>query len=125
MPELSPFVRVVVVVSQDNADNPLRMARVDTITSAQADAAARARALGDRAAAAGHRLPNLSATMTSWFVPLPEEIVGLIRDLYDGEPCWYDRHGYCQEHGWNATTPVCPHARANGLLERVDHADDT
>lgn len=51
----------------------------------------------------------------------PDALIDLIRDLYDGEPCQHDHHGYCQTHGWTATEPRCPHARANDLLEKVDH----
>jgi hypothetical protein len=39
----------------------------------------------------------------------------IITDLTDPDPCWYDHHGYCQAHGWFATEPACPHARAKAL----------
>lgn len=46
----------------------------------------------------------------------------LAKDLYDDGECWFDHHGYCQEHGWFETEPACPHgrARALGLGEGAD-----
>lgn len=41
---------------------------------------------------------------------------GLLEDLADPDPCWYDHHGYCQAHGWLQTDPKCPHLRAKELL---------
>lgn len=43
-------------------------------------------------------------------------IVDLLRDLTDPDPCTFDHHGYCQAHGWMATEPRCPHARAKEML---------
>jgi hypothetical protein len=43
------------------------------------------------------------------------ETRGLLADLTDPDPCWFDHHGYCQAHGWMATEPACPHARAKAL----------
>lgn len=40
----------------------------------------------------------------------------LISDFVDPDPCHYDHHGYCQAHGWFATEPACPHARAKKIL---------
>lgn len=45
-----------------------------------------------------------------------EALLELIADLTDLSPCWYDHHGYCQGHGWMATEPRCPHARAAEVL---------
>lgn len=45
-----------------------------------------------------------------------EQLRGLVTDLADREGCSYDHHGYCQVHGWMATEPRCPHARAQDLL---------
>lgn len=45
-----------------------------------------------------------------------DDLLTLIGDLTDPGDCWYDHHGYCQEHGWFATTPRCPHARAKDVL---------
>lgn len=45
-----------------------------------------------------------------------DRLLELVEDLHDPEPCWYDHHGYCQAHGWMATEPPCPHARAQRLL---------
>lgn len=42
----------------------------------------------------------------------------LIRDLVEHEDtdCWYDHHGYCQEHGYFETDPPCSIARGRALL---------
>lgn len=45
---------------------------------------------------------------------------GLVRDFVDPDECWFDHHGYCQAHGWFATDPKCPHARAKELLPKED-----
>lgn len=44
------------------------------------------------------------------------ELLELVRDFLDPDSCHYDHHGYCQAHGWFATEPACPHARARKLL---------
>lgn len=118
----SPWVRVVVVVRHDNAVNPDVFPRVDTITGDQADAAARVRHLGEVAAAAGHPLPDLAASQTAWVVPLPADIIKLIRDLTDADPCWYDHNGNCAGHGH---PDPCPHGRAQALLKLADETDRT
>jgi hypothetical protein len=46
---------------------------------------------------------------------LPEHIVELISDLTSEGDCWYDHHGYCQEHMWFYDDVVCPHKRAKEL----------
>lgn len=44
------------------------------------------------------------------------DLIALIRDLTDPDPCWFDHHGHCQAHGW--TDPgECPHRRATRLLD--------
>jgi len=43
---------------------------------------------------------------------LPADVIALIEE----GPCQPDHHGYCQEHYWFETEPVCPHARAKHLL---------
>lgn len=48
-----------------------------------------------------------------------EALIDLIRDLADTDPCWYDHHGHCQAHGWMATDPICPHARAAAILAKA------
>lgn len=45
-----------------------------------------------------------------------KQLLRLIDDLRDVTECWHDHHGYCQAHGWMATVPTCPHARAAALL---------
>ena len=51
-------------------------------------------------------------------VPCREpELLALLRDFLDPDPCHFDHHGYCQAHGWFATEPACPHARARKVLE--------
>jgi hypothetical protein len=47
-----------------------------------------------------------------------EELLRLIRDLADPNPCSFDHHGHCQTHGWTDTEPACPHARAKRILAR-------
>lgn len=49
--------------------------------------------------------------------PTTEELLELIDQMRDPDPCWYDHHGYCQAHGWMATEPRCPHARAAELFD--------
>jgi hypothetical protein len=46
-----------------------------------------------------------------------EELLRLIRDLTDPDPCSFDHHG-CQAHGWTDVEPACPHARAKRILAR-------
>ncbi|MGA4867479.1 hypothetical protein ACPB9J_33130 [Streptomyces lavendulocolor] len=46
-----------------------------------------------------------------------DQLIKLIADLVDTDPCWYDHHGYCQAHFWMATEPRCPHARAMEIPE--------
>lgn len=48
------------------------------------------------------------------------ELHGLIRDLADPDPCWFDHHGYCQAHGWMDTEPPCADGRAQKLLAALD-----
>lgn len=57
---------------------------------------------------------------------LPDELRVLLADLVDPEPCGFDHHGYCQEHGWLERAGEvygegregrdCPHGRAQRLL---------
>lgn len=44
------------------------------------------------------------------------ELMQLVDEMRDPDPCWYDHHGYCQAHGWMETDPRCPHARAGDLF---------
>jgi hypothetical protein len=44
------------------------------------------------------------------------DLLALIADLVDMEPCRFDHHGYCQAHGWLTGTAPCPHGRAQQLL---------
>lgn len=45
-------------------------------------------------------------------------LLALIRDLVDGDACWFDHHGGCQAHGYLSLKPgrKCPHAEAKELL---------
>jgi hypothetical protein len=47
---------------------------------------------------------------------LVSELEGLVRDLTDPDPCYFDHHGYCQAHGWTDTELACPHGRAQALF---------
>lgn len=44
-----------------------------------------------------------------------DRLRALVLDLYQANPCGYDHHGYCQEHGWFETEPACPHSRVRAL----------
>ncbi|PBC71543.1 hypothetical protein BX265_6153 [Streptomyces sp. TLI_235] len=48
--------------------------------------------------------------------PTHAELLALIDDLRDDDPCHYDHHGYCQAHSWFAVEPPCPDARAAALF---------
>jgi hypothetical protein len=47
-----------------------------------------------------------------------EEAVKLLADLRDAEACSYDRHGYCQAHGW-LNDGTCPQWRLKLLIDRL------
>lgn len=114
MPDPSPYVRVIAVTDQGpNHRGPL--ARVDTITGNQDDATRRVTEIAELAARNGHPLPSLAATQTVWVVPLPAEVLNLIRGLADPDPCQYDHQGTCQAHG-QGSDPHCWHATAQALL---------
>lgn len=49
------------------------------------------------------------------------DVLDLLYDLTDPDPCWYDHHGYCQAHGWMATDPPCAHARAKKILAAANY----
>lgn len=57
--------------------------------------------------------------MTDQPTPSAADLLAIIADLYDDDPCTYDHHGYCQAHSWFATDPICPHARARAVLGEV------
>lgn len=52
--------------------------------------------------------------------PTVEELLKLIDEMRDPDPCWYDHHGHCQAHGWPYTEPRCPMARAAELFDNED-----
>jgi hypothetical protein len=47
-----------------------------------------------------------------------DKLATLVRDLTDPEPCRYDHHGGCQEHGYLSLEngERCPHAEAKEVL---------
>lgn len=47
-----------------------------------------------------------------------DEVVQMLLELVEdeSEPCSFDHHGYCQEHGWFATDPACVYRRARKVL---------
>jgi hypothetical protein len=51
--------------------------------------------------------------------PTTAELLELLADFVDPDPCSYDHHGYCQAHWWFETDPACPHARAKALIGEV------
>ncbi len=44
-----------------------------------------------------------------------KEALTLIDKLFDPDPCWFDRGGWCQAHGQDSR-PFCPDARAKEFL---------
>lgn len=49
--------------------------------------------------------------------------IQIIEDLVDDDPCQFDRHGYCQTHGWMDDSE-CPHARAKKFLKMMEEEND-
>lgn len=47
-----------------------------------------------------------------------EHALVLAYQLSDATPCWYDHHGYCQEHGWLRDGP-CPNGQAEALIAKL------
>lgn len=47
-----------------------------------------------------------------------KELIDLIKDLTDNEPCALDHKGFCQTHGWMA--PECPHAKAKRIIKETE-----
>ncbi len=45
--------------------------------------------------------------------------LAILEDMIDSGECWYDHHGYCQEHAWMTINPSCPHKRAKQLLAEI------
>jgi hypothetical protein len=113
---ISPWVRVLVVINQNNHTDPTRIARVNTITGDPDESQARTRHLIKVFTAAGHPTPNLSATQTAGLVPLPDDVINLIRDLTHGGSCSYDQRGTCLTHVWTDPDRACPHATAKALI---------
>lgn len=50
--------------------------------------------------------------------PDTKELLTLLRDMIDPDPCWFDHHGGCQAHGYLSLRPgeLCPHHEAKELL---------
>lgn len=121
---VSPWVRVVCIVDQRNAHDPVRsFATVHHITGDTLAARRTMIGLYEQATAAGHRLPNLAATQTVGLVPLPADVIDLIRRLTDPDPCWYDHQGDCRAHNTGRTEFIdghCPHRVALDLLTAWD-----
>ena len=42
-----------------------------------------------------------------------QDLIDLVAKLTDSEPCYYDHHGYCQQHSVDSP---CPHEAAKELL---------
>lgn len=47
-----------------------------------------------------------------------KQLLSLLRDMTDPDPCWFDHHGGCQAHGYLSLEPgeKCPHFEAKELL---------
>lgn len=98
-------------------DGPwLRAYREDTLAARQAQqhAEAEVQRLGLMVDEYGTGARALSEELRETRAALAETRA-IIVDLTDPDPCWYDHHGHCQAHGWTATDPACPHARAKAL----------
>lgn len=54
------------------------------------------------------------------FLAAFSEALELLASMVNPDPCWFDHHGNCQEHGWPYLEPACPHARAKRLLDRIE-----
>lgn len=51
------------------------------------------------------------------------ELLELVREFIDPDPCEFDHHGYCQAHGYPGGEPLsCPHGRAKRLLNETKEA---
>ena len=48
------------------------------------------------------------------------DLVALIGDLADEDPCYFDHHGGCQAHGYLSLQPgeVCPQEEAKDVIAR-------
>ena len=46
------------------------------------------------------------------------DIIEVLNNVLDDEPCRLDHHGYCQTHDWPDASP-CPNKRGNTLLSRI------
>jgi hypothetical protein len=57
-------------------------------------------------------------------LPALREAAEILEDLLERSDCRLDHHGYCQEHGWFADAPRCPHARAREFLGHTDAASE-
>lgn len=122
MTYLSPWMRIYVIVNQANMRHPTHLARVNSLTASPAISAARVKTISGVAHAAGHPLPNLAATQTAALIPLPSDVIDLIRRLTDPDPCYHDHHGTCQAHG-QGSDDTCAHAQARQLLTAWDDID--
>lgn len=52
---------------------------------------------------------------------LKDGLYELIYHLTDGGDCYYDHHGYCQEHGWTDENIPCPHKLAKSFLSKYEY----
>lgn len=45
------------------------------------------------------------------------QVLRIMDDLVEPDPCWFDHHGGCQAHGYSlASGEKCPHQEAKDLL---------
>ena len=49
---------------------------------------------------------------------MENEIIELLEDLHDTDPCEFDHHGNCQLHGWSGDKP-CPQKRLGEILYKI------
>lgn len=81
---------------------------------------ARTEVYGAAIEAAREVLASLKGLPVSQETIQREQLLELIGDLADPDPCWFDHHGGCQAHGYLSlkTGERCPHAVAQELLRQ-------
>lgn len=47
------------------------------------------------------------------------QLLPVLADLTDDDPCAYDHDGHCRAHGWSTAAPTCPHARSRRLVSQL------
>lgn len=50
-------------------------------------------------------------------IPQVKELIKLVKELADPDPCEYDHHDFCQAHSLHPKP--CPHGRAKTILNKI------